>query len=99
MKTSLTMTIICILLTANSWAVVVTGSGTTKDEAINNGLRDAVEMYTGALVYAVTDVENYQLQKDQIVAASLGYVKNYRIIKTSKMDDLILITLDITLSE
>ena len=91
--------IIAFLLTSNSWAVVVTGSGTNKEDAINNGLREAVEMYTGALVYAVTDVENYQLQKDQIVAASLGYVKNYHIIKTSKMDDLILITLDVTLSE
>ncbi|MFZ4439682.1 MAG: hypothetical protein ACOYOS_14740 [Syntrophales bacterium] len=91
--------IIALLITANSWAVVVTGSGTTKEEAINNGLREAVEMYTGALVYGVTDVENYQVQKDQIVAASLGYVKSYRIIKTSKLDDLLLITLDVTLSE
>ena len=93
------MIIMVLLLTANSWAVVVTGSGTTKEEAINNGLREAVEMYTGTLVYGVTDFENYQLQKDQIVAASLGYVKNYRLIKTSKMDDLILITLEVTLSE
>ena len=93
------MIIMTLLLTANSWAVVVTGSGTTKEEAINNGLRKAVEMYTGSLVYGVTDFENYQLQKDQIVAASLGYVKNYHIIKTLKLDDLILITLDVTLSE
>ncbi len=99
MKRILTMTIIGLLIAANSWAVVFTGSGTTKEDAINNCLRDAVEMFTGALVYGVTDVENYQVQKDQIVAASLGYVKSYRIIKTSKIDDLILITLDVTLSE
>jgi hypothetical protein len=99
MKKILTMTIIWLLIAANSWAAVVTGSGTTKEEAIINGLREAVEMYTGALVYGVTDVENYQLQKDQIVAASLGYVKNYRIIKISKLDDLLLITLDVILSE
>jgi hypothetical protein len=79
--------------------VVVTGSGSTKEEAINNSLRDAVEMYTGALVYGVTDVENYQLQKDQIVAASLGHVKKYRMIKTSKIDDLVLVTLDVSLAE
>ena len=98
-KKIFSMIIIVLLMAANSWAVVVTGSGTTKEEAINNGLREAVEMYTGALVYGVTDVENYQLQKDQIVASSLGYVKTYKIIKTSKVDDLVLVTLDVNLSE
>jgi len=91
--------IIVLLVAANSWAVVVTGSGTTKEEAIGNGLREAVEMYTGALVYGVTDVENYQVRKDQIVAASLGHVKKYRMIRTSKIDDLVLVTLDVNLSE
>jgi len=99
MREIITMTIIGLLIAANSWAVVVTGSGTTKEEAINNGLRESVEMFTGALVYGVTDVENYQLQKDQIVATTFGYVKGYRIIKTSKMDDLILVTLDVNVSE
>ena len=99
MKKILTMIIIALLIAANSWAVVVTGSGTTKEAAINNGLREAVEMYTGALVYGVTDVQNYQVQKDQIVAASLGYVKNYRIVKTSNIDSMILLILDVTLSE
>ena len=91
--------IIVLLIASNSWAVVVTGSGSTKEEAIGNGLREAVEMYTGALVYGVTDVENYQVRKDQIVAASLGYVKKYRIIRTSKIDDLVLVTLDVSLAE
>lgn len=91
--------IMMLLISTNSWAVVVTGSGTTKEDAINNGLREAVEMYTGALVYGVTDVQNYQVQKDQIVAASFGYVKNYRIVKMSNIDNTILVTLDVTLSE
>lgn len=99
MRKILLLTILFCLITANAWAVVVTGSGSTKEEAIHNGLRDAVEMYTGALVYGVTDVENYQIRKDQIVAASLGHVKKYRIIKTSKIDDLVLVTLDVGLAE
>jgi hypothetical protein len=53
MKKILAMIIIGLLIAVNSWAVVVTGSGMTKEEAINNGLREAVEMYTGALVYGV----------------------------------------------
>ncbi|MDI9570738.1 MAG: hypothetical protein QM278_08450 [Pseudomonadota bacterium] len=94
----LLLAVIC-LAAANAQAVVITGSGTTREEAIENGLRDAVEMYTGTLVYGVTDVENYTLQKDQIVASSLGYVKQYRIIRTSRVDDLIHVVMDVTLSE
>jgi hypothetical protein len=88
-----------ILTVAKANAVVVTGSGFTKEEAINNGLREAVELYTGSLVYAVTDVENYQIKKDQIVATSLGHIKSYRIINISNIDNSILVTLDIKLAE
>lgn len=91
--------IMVLLMASNSWAVIVTGSGSTKEEAIGNGLREAVEMYTSTLVYGVTDVENYSLLKDSVVASSLGYVKNYRVVKTSKIDDMIIITLDVNVSE
>jgi len=86
-------------MVSNSWAVIITGSGVTKEEAINNGLRQAIEMYTGSLVYGVTDVQKFELQKDDIVAASLGHVKKYHIVKVSKADDLINVTMDVTLSE
>jgi len=95
----LMLLILFLLLTTNSWAVIITGTGITKEEAINNGLREAVEMCTGTLIYSVSDVNNFQLQKDQIVATSLGYIKNYKIIKTSRIDDLILITMDINVLE
>ncbi len=91
--------IIILLIASNSWAVVVTGNGTTKEEAISNGLREAVEMYTSSLVYGVTDVENYQIKKDQVVAASLGYVKKYRILKVKEDNEIFLVTMNVTLSE
>jgi hypothetical protein len=88
-----------MIVSATANAIVITGSGFTKEEAINNGLREAVELYTGSLVYAVTDVENYQIKKDQIVATSLGHIKSYRIINISNIDNSILVTLDIKLAE
>ena len=100
MKRTISLIVITLIfVTSNVWAIVVSGSGLTKEMAINRCLHDAVEQYTGALVYGVTDVKDFTIQKDQIVAASLGYVKSYRIIKTSKIDDLILVTLDVKLSE
>jgi len=91
--------IIILLIASNSWAVIITGTGTTKEEAISNGLREAVEMYTSSLVYGVTDVENYQIKKDQVVAASLGYVKKYRILKIKEDNEIFLVTMNVTLSE
>ena len=80
MKKVIVLITLGLLIATNSWALVVTGSGQTKEETLNNCLWESVEMYTGTLVYGVTDVENYTLQKDQIVTASLGYVKKYLII-------------------
>jgi len=99
MKKIIIYLFISLLMVSNSWAVIITSSGVTKEEAINNGLRQAIEMYTGSLVYGVTDVQKFELQKDDIVAASLGHVKKYHIVKESKADDLINVTMDVTLSE
>jgi len=99
MKKIIIYLFISLLMVSNSWAVIITSSGVTKEEAINNGLRQAIEMYTGSLVYGVTDVQKFELQKDDIVAASLGHVKKYHIVKVSKADDLINVTMDVTLSE
>ncbi len=99
MKKLLVNIILVVLMTSNAWAVIVTGTGSTKDEAITNALRESVDMYTGSLIYGVTDVQNYQLQKDQIVASSLGYIKSYRLLQTSKIDDLTVVKLDVIVSE
>jgi len=91
--------LVVLITVSTAEAVIITGTGKTETEAINNGLREAVEMYTGSLVYAVTDVIGYQIQKDQIVATSLGHIKSYRIVRIVSMDDMILATLDVKLSE
>jgi len=91
--------ILVVLMTTNAWAVIVTGTGMTKDEAITNGLRESVDMCAGSLIYGVTDVQNYELQKDQISASSLGYIKSYRLLQMSKIDELTVVKLDVIVSE
>jgi len=98
-KIMILVIVLTMFVSTTADTIVVTGSGITKEEAINNGLREAVEMYTGSLVYAITDIENYQVKKDQIVATSLGHIKSYRIISMSNIDNSILMTLDVKLAE
>jgi hypothetical protein len=69
-----------------SWAVETTavGEGRTRQEAINNGIRVAVEQALGTMVKSDTQVTNGKLIWDRIASASAGYVKNYNVLAEGK---------------
>jgi len=69
-----------------SWAVETTsiGEGQTRQEAINNGIRVAVEQALGTMVKSDTQVTNGKLIWDRIASASAGYVKNYNVLAEGK---------------
>lgn len=69
-----------------SWAIETTsiGEGRTRQEAINNGIRVAVEQALGTLVKSDTQVTNGKLIWDRIASASAGYVKNYNVLAEGK---------------
>src|SRR3989338_7274939 len=79
--------------------VSIIGRGTTKEDAIQDALRNAVEKATGVFVYSTTDVENFQLVKDKIVTASRGYVKDYKITEDKKYEDIIILTVNVTVND
>ncbi len=58
--------------------LTVTSDGPTKDEAIKNALRSAIEQTFGAFVSANTTLLNDDLVKDEIVTISNGSIKNYQ---------------------
>jgi hypothetical protein len=68
------------------WAIETTsiGEGRTRQEAINNGLRVAVEQALGTMVKSDTQVTNGKLIWDRIASASDGYVKNYNVLAEGK---------------
>lgn len=61
-------------------SLVVSGEGTTKDEATKNALRSAIEQAFGTFVSANTDVLNDELVKDEIVTVTSGNVQSYKEI-------------------
>ena len=69
-----------------SWAIETTsiGEGRTRQEAINNGIRVAVEQALGTMVKSDTQVTNGKLIWDRIASASAGYVKNYNVLAEGK---------------
>ena len=69
-----------------SWAMETTsiGEGKTRQEAINNGIRVAVEQALGTMVKSDFRVNNGKPVWDHIASAGVGYVKNYNILLEGK---------------
>jgi len=94
---------ISLLLTSVSWAMETTavGEGRTRQEAINNGVRAAVEQALGTLVKSQTQVTDGKLIWDRIASASAGYVKGYDVIAEGKdpVSDVYKVKLNVTLDD
>ncbi|MCM1141810.1 MAG: hypothetical protein NC453_24835 [Muribaculum sp.] len=62
----------------NEVTLTVSSDGSTKDEAVKNALRSAIEQSYGTFVSANTTILNDDLVKDEIVTVSNGSIKDYK---------------------
>ena len=60
------------------------GSGPTRQAAINNALRAAIEQALGTEIKSSTRVNMGRLDYDRIITASAGYIKSYDVIAEGK---------------
>lgn len=68
-------------------SLVVSGTGSTKEEATKNALRSAIEQTFGTFVSANTEVLNDDLIKDEIISVTSGNIENYSIISSDNTFD------------
>jgi hypothetical protein len=61
--------------------VVVTGAGSTPDEAVQSAYSAAIEQVVGVLVDAETLVKNDQVVSDKVLTFSRGFVQSYDEVK------------------
>jgi len=66
--------------------VIVTGYGISKDKAIKNSTKQAIQQVVG--MYTVSDeiIKNDELIKDEVLSSSNGFVKTFKLLK-AKQDD------------
>lgn len=79
--------------------LTVTSDGATKDEAIKNALRTAIEQTYGVFVSANTDILNDELIKDEIATVSSGNIKKFTEVAYTKNDHSHTVTLDVIVSK
>jgi hypothetical protein len=64
-----------------------TGMGITREEALISAKRNAVEKGIGTILLSQTEIENFQMKKDQIITKTVGTVKKYEVISESQGTD------------
>ena len=68
-------------------SLTVSSDGATKDDALKNALRTAIEQAYGAFVSANTTILNDELVKDEIVTVSNGSIKDYKEVSSFEKPD------------
>ncbi|MBI9087039.1 MAG: hypothetical protein JEZ11_25825 [Desulfobacterales bacterium] len=88
---------LCLLMPCSAGAgEVVTAKGMSffepgreliaRDKALDAAKREAVEMAVGVSVESRTVVENFQVNRDQVLSHASGYLKNVKILDEKKSD-------------
>lgn len=72
--------VLCWALVARAITVTAIGSGPTRQAAINNALRAAIEQALGAYIQSSTRVVEGRLDYDRIISSSAGYIRNYQVL-------------------
>lgn len=79
-------------------SLAVSGTGQTKEEAVKNALRSAIEQAFGSFVSANTEVLNDDLVKDEIVTVSSGNILHYKELYSTSIGNNYSISLLATVS-
>ncbi|WP_298443973.1 hypothetical protein [uncultured Ferrimonas sp.] len=73
---------------ADTQQVIASGIGASSSEALSNALQNAIQHYVGVVVDSDTQIEQERLIRDQILLASNGYIKTYKVLSRSSDDGL-----------
>jgi hypothetical protein len=79
-------------VTADGMATVLDNQAISRDNAVKDALRKAVEQAVGVMLSSETIVENSALVRDNIYSKTQGYIKQYKIVKETPAKDIYVVT-------
>lgn len=76
------------LLAGEEESIIAEGSGegANAEEALLAAKRNAVEKGIGTVLLSQTEIENFQVKRDQVITKTMGAVKSYEKISEGKTD-------------
>lgn len=72
---------ICAAKSTGDKTITAEGYGTSKQDALLQAKRAAVEQGIGVVLSSQTEVENFMLKKDRVITQSFGAVRSFKILK------------------
>lgn len=70
----------------------------SREDAIRQAQRSAVEEAVGVFIQSLTEIENFELKKDKILSKTQGYIKRFAVLKESKEGNLFKLKVSATVS-
>lgn len=70
----------------------------SREDAIRQAQRSAVEEAVGVFIQSRTEIENFELKKDKILSKTQGYIKRFAVLKESKEGNLFKLKVSATVS-
>ena len=67
--------------------VTVVGAGASDAEALSAAKRAAVEKGAGTFIYSHSEVKDFALTKDTILARAAGFVQSHEVVSTKRLPD------------
>jgi hypothetical protein len=67
--------------------VTVTAEGADKDEAVRMAMRKAVETGSGTYISSQSEVKDFALVRDTVMARAAGFIKSYKVLATRPLPD------------
>jgi hypothetical protein len=73
-------------------------SSISREDAIRQAQRSAVEQAVGVFINSQTEVDNFELKKDRIFSKTQGYIKRFSVLKEKKEGDTFKVLVNATVS-
>ena len=67
--------------------VTVTGEGVSEDEALRDAMRKAVEQGAGTFISSHSEVKDFALVRDTVLAKSAGFLQSKKILSKKELSD------------
>lgn len=74
----------CCVVMELTAAVTVSGSGATREAALQEAFREAVRQGIGTYIESSTMIRNDEIIRESIIELAYGYVENYKLLSESK---------------